>query len=109
MVMGRRHPKYIDMEKKYKEFEEEMKFEANLVKKSHKLQNKIDHEAIRAHQQSYLEKVEARKERQKSHSPLANEHHFTQFTARDEARVAQEREKFKRRQAFEKRLKEIPV
>ena len=81
-----------------------------MLKKSHKLSNKIDHEAIKAHQQTYLSKVEERKKRQKSHSPEATDRaEFKQYTSRDEAKMVAEKEKFQRRQAFEKRLKEIPV
>ena len=73
------------MERKFRQFEQEVKFEEEIIKKNHKMTMKLDHEAIKAHSKAYLTKVEERNAN-KSHSPQSadgSRENFNQFLGRN--------------------------
>jgi hypothetical protein len=43
------YPKYLEMEKRFKQLEEELKFEEKIMKKNHKIEMVINHKALKAH------------------------------------------------------------
>lgn len=45
------------MEKKYKQIEEQMKFEEDLTKRNNRISIKIDYNAIKAHERQYMSMV----------------------------------------------------
>ena len=61
--LGKLHPKYLEIEKKYKQIEDEQKFEEDILKKNHKLSTKMNYDAIKEHEKEYMNKVEERNQK----------------------------------------------
>ena len=99
------------MQKKYKQLEEEQKFEEQIFKKNHKFETKIDYTAIKAHEKEYMNKVEERNQklREAMKSSTISETDFSPFVYRDESKIEEERQKFKRRLNFENKIKSVHV